>query len=172
MKKLINKKNPCSKCKILSLDLMVIFLKYQSQKKKDFILPMLNEIKNKFGCITEDDVVCITEYLNISEDTIREAVKNNGELEIQPIKQYLIRVCGGIICQVRGSEKILNAACKELKIFPGDETDDGKFKLVRVSCLGLCEIAPVMAINNVFYGNIDESDVRALLAHEKRKSKN
>jgi len=166
--KKINNKFPC-KCKILSLDLLSIFLKYQG--KKNCIIPVLNEIKNKFGCITEEDVICITEHLNISEKKIRETIKSHAEFEIIPVKQHLIRVCSGIACQICGSEKILETACEELKIMPGDVTEDSKFKLETVQCAGLCEIAPVMAIDNTFYGKIDKDDAAALIAHEKQKIK-
>lgn len=170
-KKIINHDFPC-KCKILSMDLLSIFLKYKEYKgKKSFIVPLLTEIQNKFGHITEEDVICITEHLNISENKIRKVVESHAEFEIIPVQQHLIRVCRGIVCQIYGSDKILEAACEELKINPGESTDEGKFKLERVGCVGLCQIAPVMAIDNTFYGKIDASDAVALLAHEKQKSK-
>lgn len=162
----INKKIPC-KCKILSLDLLSIFLKYQD--KKDFIVPLLGEIKNKFGCITEEDLVCITEHLDITQNKIRKIIELHDEFEIVPVKQHVIRVCNGIVCQLCGSGKLLKTACAELKIAPGYCIEDSKFKLEVVECVGLCEIAPVMAIDNTFYGNIDESDAQALIAHEKQK---
>lgn len=167
-KKIINPKFPC-KCKILSLDLLSIFLKYQD--KKDFIIPLLTDIKNKFGCITEEDVVCITEHLDIPEKEIRKTVKRHAEFEILPVKQHFIKICRGMVCQVCGSGKILETACEELKTIPGNITEDGEFKLEVVECVGLCEIAPIMAIDNTFYGKINESDAIALLAHEKQKTK-
>jgi len=166
--KKINNKFPC-KCKILSLDLLSIFLKYQAQK--NCIVPVLTEIKNKFGCITEEDVICLSEYLNISEKKIRQTIKSHTEFEIIPVKQHLIRVCNGIVCQIYGSKKILETACEELEIMPGDVTEDSKFKLEIIQCAGLCEIAPVMAIDNTFYGKIDKDDTAALIAHEKQKIK-
>lgn len=180
----INKKFPC-KCKIVSLDLLSIFLKHKERyerlliksdnqnikNKKDFIVPLLTDIKNKFGCISEEDLACITEHLDISESEIRKTVKLHDEFEIVPVKQHLVRVCRGIVCQLCGSDKILETACEELKTIPGESTEDSKFKLEVVGCVGLCEIAPIMAIDNTFYGKIDESDTIALIAHEKQKTK-
>ena len=180
----INKKFSC-KCKIVSLDLLSIFLKHKERyerlliksanqnikNKKDFIVPLLTDIKNKFGCITEYDLICITEHLDISENKIREIVKKHDEFEIVPVKQHLIKVCSGIVCQLCGSDKILETACDEFKIIPGGVTEDSQFKLEVVECVGLCEIAPIMAIDNTFYGKINESDAVALIAHEKQKIK-
>ena len=170
MKKKINtaERVPC-KCRIVSLDLLSIFLKYQD--KKDCIVSLLTDIKNKFGCITEEDLICITEHFDISENEIMEVVNLNNELEITPLKQHLIRVCRGIVCQICGYDKILEAASNELKIIQGNCTEDNKFRLEVVECVGFCEIAPIMAIDNAFYGNIDVSDATALIAHEKQKNK-
>jgi len=162
----INKKIPC-KCKIVSLDLLAVFLKYKDHKKS--IVNLLSDIKNKFGCITEEDLVCITEYLDIPENKIRKIIESHDEFKIAPVKQHVIRVCGGMVCQLCGSKKILETACDELKIIPGYSPEDSKFKLEVVECVGLCEISPIMAIDNTFYGKIDKSDAQALIAHEKQK---
>ncbi|HBG48261.1 MAG TPA: hypothetical protein DDW90_01880 [Cyanobacteria bacterium UBA9971] len=162
----LNKRFPC-KCKIVSLDLLSIFLKYKD--KKNDIFPLLSDIKNKFGCITEEDLVCITEHLDIPENKIRKIIELHNEFEIVPVKQHVIRVCGGMVCQLCGSDKILETACDELEIIPGSTTEDSKFKLEVVECVGLCEISPIIAIDNTFYGKIDESDAQALIAHEKQK---
>ncbi len=158
---------PC-KCKVLSFGLLSIFVKYKG--KRNFIVPLLADIKDKFGVITEKDVSCIVEHLNISENEIEEAVKTHDEFEIVPVKQHLIKVCGGAACQKCGSKKLLETASEELQIVSGNTTDDDKFKLEVVGCVGLCDIAPVIGIDNTFYGRIDESDVKSLLAHEKQIS--
>jgi len=164
----LNKRFPC-KCKIVSLDLLSIFLKYKDQNND--IVNLLSDIKTKFGCITEEDIVCITEHLDISENKIRKIIELHDEFEIVPVRQHVIRVCSGIVCQLCGSGKLLETACDELKIIQGGINEDSKFKLEVVECVGLCEIAPIMAIDNTFYGNIDESDAQALIAHEKQKVK-
>lgn len=156
------------RCKILSPNLLAIFLKYKG--RNDFIMELLADIKDKFGHITEEDVICISEYLDVTEEKIRETVKLHDELEIVPIKQHVIKVCRGLACHVCGSDKLLEKASEELKISAGNATEDGKFKLEEVECVGLCTIAPVMAIDNVFYGKINTYDVESLIAHEKQKN--
>lgn len=68
------------------------------------------------------------------------------------------------------SRKILNAISRELKISDGETTADGKFKLEVVDCTDFCEIAPLIKIDETFYGNIDTVDALALISHEKQKS--
>lgn len=164
----ILKKFPC-KCKILSMELLSIFVKYKD--KKDFMMPLLEEINGKFGGITEQDVICIEEYFSVPEKKLNETIKSNPVLEIIPVKQHIIRVCNGESCKKCGSGKILNNVSKKLEIKPEEETPDGKFALKETGCVGLCEISPVIAIDNVFYGKINPSDASALIAHEMQKHK-
>lgn len=179
----INSRFPC-KCKIVSLDLLSIFLKHKERdecftvrsnkqnkkSKNNSIALLLSDIKNKFGSITEEDLVCITEYLDISENIVRNIIESHEEFEVVPVKQHLIKVCKGSVCQLCGSDKILETVCDELKIIQGVMTEDSKFKVEVVECVGLCEIAPIMAIDNTFYGRIDKSDTQALIAHTEQKT--
>jgi len=151
------------RCKALSMDLLSIFIKYQN--KKDFIEQLLREIKSNFGSITENDVACISEYLNIPENKVIKAAEIAGDIEIIPVKQHLIRICNGEICRKNGSEKIIEEVYKKLKITSENVTEDNKFKIEITCCRQLCEISPVIGIDNIFYGKLDVSDIEALLEY-------
>ncbi|GEM_PF-3912877 len=155
------------RCKVLSMDLLSIFHKYH--ESENFIEPLLNDIKNSFGSITENDVVCISEYLNISENKIRKTVESNEELEIIPVKQHIIRLCKGDTCKEHGAEKIIEKVYKELKIISNNITEDGKFRIEITGCLNMCDISPVIGIDNIFYGKIDIFDIEALIGYIKEK---
>ena len=75
----------------------------------------------------------------------------------------IIRVCRGTICHVKNSAKILHAIETELGIEPGDSTRDKNFTLEIISCIGACSIAPVININEDFYGRIDDNDIPNIL---------
>ena len=156
------------RCKILRLDLLAIFLKYKG--KENFMPDLLIEMKNKFGNITDSDVICISEYFEIEENKIRKVADENEQLEIIPVEQHIIKVCLGTSCKNAGSEKILEKISETLEVSVGDCTKDGKFCLQPVECLGLCEIAPVIGVDDVFYGNVDGCDVLKLIMHEKQKA--
>lgn len=154
------------RCKVLSMDLLSIFHKYQG--KRDFVEALLGDIKDKFGSITENDVVCISEYLNIPENKIRKIAQSNDNLEIVPVKQHIIRICAGKTCKAKGAEQIIEKVEMQFKNnFNGISED--KFKLEITQCLNLCEIAPVIGIDNIFYGKINVFDLEALFAYLKEK---
>lgn len=158
------------RCKILSIDLFSIFVKNQGKNDiKDIIESLLFDIKEKFGSITEEKIICISEYFNIPENKIKEVISLNDDLEIIPVEQHLIRVCKGVTCSLCEADKIIERASEVLGIKNGNITQDNKFKLEITGCMGMCAIAPVIAIDNILYGNIDVSDAESLIANEKQK---
>ena len=83
---------------------------------------------------------------------------------MEPKGEYVISVCMGTACFVRGSGKILERIEEILKIKNGQTTEDGKFTLTTLRCVGACGLAPVMQINEKTYGNITPEDVESILA--------
>ena len=75
----------------------------------------------------------------------------------------MIGVCLGTACYVKGSQKIIDKISEELKIQPGDTTDDGKFTLNATRCLGACGLAPVMMIGEEVYGRLTPDLVPGIL---------
>ena len=83
---------------------------------------------------------------------------------MKPKGKYAISVCLGTACYVKGAEKILDALKSELKISEGGVTDDGKFSLDVLRCVGACGLAPVMTINGKTYGRLVPEHVKEILA--------
>ena len=78
--------------------------------------------------------------------------------------QQVVADCLGTACYVKGAEKILDALKSELKISEGGVTDDGKFSLDVLRCVGACGLAPVMTINGKTYGRLVPEQVKNILA--------
>ncbi len=76
----------------------------------------------------------------------------------------MVRVCQGTACHVRGSAKILAEVEKELGIQPGETTEDLRYTLEPVACLGCCGLAPVMMIDEDTHGRLTADKVAAILA--------
>jgi NADH-quinone oxidoreductase subunit E len=84
-------------------------------------------------------------------------------LSLKPRGENIIKVCDGTACHIKSSKTILDEIEKVLGIKPGDTTGDGKFSLETVNCLGSCAIAPVMVVNDKYYGKVTPSIVREVL---------
>jgi NADH:ubiquinone oxidoreductase subunit E len=83
---------------------------------------------------------------------------------LQPKGKYILRVCRGTACHVKGSRNILRLMQKELDLDAGETSTDYKFTLETVACLGACFLAPAMMVNRAYYGKLAPTKVTSLLA--------
>ncbi len=84
-----------------------------------------------------------------------------------PKGKYVLQVCNGTSCYVKGSERILKALKKDYGLEAGGITPDGKFSLEQVRCLGCCGLSPVMAIKDNVYGRVKPSQLKDILTSYK-----
>jgi NADH-quinone oxidoreductase E subunit len=81
-----------------------------------------------------------------------------------PVGEHLIQVCTNISCSLLGAEHLIGYISRKLGIQPGETTQDGKFTLLEVECLGSCGTAPMMQVNDAYYENLTEEKVDRILA--------
>ena len=94
-----------------------------------------------------------SQELNIAPSRFYGVVTFYSQFRLKPTGEHKVVACCGTACHVRGSEKILNALKRELDLTEDeDTTQDGKFTLEKVACLGTCSFAPVVLINGAVHG--------------------
>ena len=86
------------------------------------------------------------------------------EYWLRPKGQYLLQVCRSISCELCGSRELTDHLSAKLGVEQGETTADGRFTLVELECIGACETAPAMLINDVLYGNLTTESVDQLIA--------
>lgn len=127
------------------------------------IIPMLQEAQERYGYLPEAVIERIAEAGGMSPSQVYGIVTFYTQFRLKPVGQYVIRVCHGTACHVNGAEHITETIANQLGIDVGDTTDDGKFTLQSVVCLGCCSLAPVMMINDQTYGRLTPDKIYALL---------
>lgn len=120
--------------------------------EKDNLIPILNEVQEKYGYIPKIAQLEISNYLNIPMAEIYGVVTFYSRFTLEPKGKYNISVCLGTACYVKGSQKILDRLKDRLKIEEGKTTEDGKFSIDTTRCVGACGIAPVFTVNDEVYG--------------------
>lgn len=120
--------------------------------EKDNLIPILNEVQEKYGYIPKIAQLEISNYLKIPMAEIYGVVTFYSRFTLEPKGKYNISVCLGTACYVKGSQKILDRLKDRLKIEEGQTTEDGKFSIDTTRCVGACGIAPVFTVNNEVYG--------------------
>ncbi len=120
--------------------------------EKDNLIPILNEVQEKYGYVPKVAQAEISEYLGISMAEIYGVVTFYSRFTLEPKGKYNISVCLGTACFVKGSQKILDRLKDRLKLEEGQTSSDGKFSIDTTRCVGACGIAPVFTVNNEVYG--------------------
>ncbi|MGI6782080.1 MAG: NAD(P)H-dependent oxidoreductase subunit E [Acholeplasmataceae bacterium] len=124
----------------------------EHKKKPGPIMPVLNDAQEIFGCIPLQIQKIIAEKLNVSVSKINGIVTFYAHFSLEPKGKYVIAVCLGTACYVKGSQQILNTAISTLKIQPGETTEDGLFTLEATRCIGACGLAPVFLVGDDVFG--------------------
>ncbi len=116
---------------------------------------LLQCLEREFGYIPEEAVNWFSEVLDVPPAKFYGLATFYAQFHLKPRGENIITVCCGTACHVKGSERLLNSLTKELGIPSGEDTsEDGKFTVERVNCVGACSIAPVVIINNHVHGKM------------------
>lgn len=133
------------------------------REEKGALMPVLQEAQELFGCVPMDVQQIIADGLGTTLSDVYGVTTFYSQFSLQPKGQYVVGVCLGTACYVKGSAKVLDKVMDELKIRVGKTTPDGKFTLQATRCLGACGLAPVMMINDEVYGRLTPDEIPAIL---------
>lgn len=119
------------------------------------IISTLQDVQEVLGYIPEEAVNVLSKKLDISASRLFGIITFYSQFHLKPRGENVITVCRGTACHVNGSERLINRLFIELEIPPGgDTTDDLRFTVEKVNCIGACGIAPVIVVNNKVYGKM------------------
>lgn len=135
--------------------------------EKGALMPVLQEAQEIFDCVPMDVQEIIADQLGTTLSEVYGVTTFYSQFSLQPKGEYIVGVCLGTACYVKGSQKVLDRVRKELGIDVGQTTADGRFTLQATRCLGACGLAPVMMINDEVYGRLTEDEIPAILSKYK-----
>lgn len=118
---------------------------------------------NPYHYLSEDDLAMIARYLNVTYSAVYGVVSYYTMFSLTPRGKHIIRLCNSPVCQMTNSNDILAQLRKNLKIDIGETSADGLFTLETTECLGQCDTAPGMSIDEVYYGNLTAEKTSCIL---------
>jgi NADH-quinone oxidoreductase subunit E len=121
------------------------------------------------GYIPVDAMIEIAKYTKKYEVDVYGVATFYNQFRLKPPGKHQIKVCMGTACHIKNSERILDIWKRKLEIEEGEVTEDGKFGLERVACVGCCALAPVNVIDNEVYGKVTPTTVDGILLKLKSK---
>jgi NADH-quinone oxidoreductase subunit E len=132
-------------------------------KDRKNLIPILQEVQEKERYLSAGSVSEISDYLRISENDIYSVASFYSQFRFIKPGQHTIKVCQGTACHVRGGARVLETVERELKIKRGQTTDDGKYSLETVACIGACALAPTMVMDSEVHRQMTPQKVVNLL---------
>ena len=133
------------------------------QNDEGSLIPVLQQTQDLNGYISQEAVGEISSYLRVSRSTIFGVASFYSQFRFNPPGRNSIKICLGTACHVQGGDFLLNALQLEIGIEPGQTTEDNRFDLNRVACLGCCALAPVLMVNNDIHSRMSVIKIREVL---------
>ena len=134
------------------------------------LIPFLQDVQSEFGYLPKATIEEVSKLLQVSTSHVYGVATFYHQFRLRPKGRYLVTVCRGTACHVKGSENINEIIRRELGIEPeSDTSQDGLFTVQQVRCVGACSLAPVMKIGEEFYGGLTPVKVRRILSSYRHK---
>ncbi len=124
---------------------------------------ILQEIQGRYKHLPEEALRRVARKLDIPLSQVFGLATFYKAFTLKPRGRYLISVCMGTACHVKGAPRLIDILSERLKIKPGETTGDDKFTLISVNCLGCCALGPVLVINDTYYEKVTPDKVESIL---------
>ncbi len=130
---------------------------------KTKIITVLQQVQHEFGYLSREALTFISQQLKIPEIDVFGVATFYAQFRFNKPGKHPVKVCEGTACHVRGGKALMQAVERELHISHGETTEDERFSLERVACLGCCALAPVMVVDEDVYGSCTTTKVGEIL---------
>ena len=141
-----------------------IVSKYPAEKKRSAVLPLLDLAQRQSGnWLPKHAMDYVAEMLGLAPIRVYEVASFFTMFNKEPVGEHFIQVCRTTPCWLRGSDRLTNFCKQKLGIDIGQTTNDEKFTLVEVECLGACVNAPMVQINDHYYEDLNEELLESIL---------
>jgi NADH-quinone oxidoreductase subunit E len=127
------------------------------------LIPVLQEAQNIYGYLPADALERIAQELSIPFSEVFGVVTFYSQFHLKPRGRNIIRVCLGTACHVLGGSKIMDALKDALGVDNGGTTDDLRYTLESVACIGACGLAPCIMVNDDTHGRLVPADMKKIL---------
>ncbi len=131
------------------------------------LMPVLQGIQEAYGYVPEETVFLAAERLNVYPSQIYGVLTFYAQFHLKPRGKYIMRVCMGTACHVKGAGRIGDTIKDRLGVAHAETTPDLKFTAEYVACIGACGMAPVIMVNDATYGSMTVQKMDEVIAKYK-----
>ena len=135
------------------------------------LIPLLQAVQEHFGYVPPETIEPIAEAMNMFPSQVQGVITFYAGFALKPKGKYVLKLCRGTACHVKGSRSILRLMQRELDLKEGETSPDYQFTLETVACLGACFLAPAMMVNQTYFGKLAPTKVNSILDEYKKGKK-
>jgi len=135
--------------------------------KKEQLISLLQDIQAEFNYLPRDVLVRVSQKLDIPLSQVFSVATFFRAFSLKPRGRHLVTVCLGTACHVRGGERLADKVERDYRIKPGETTEDMKFTLETVNCLGCCALGPVVVVDGKYESQMNPDKLDHVLQHYK-----
>lgn len=137
--------------------------KYPPERKRSALIPLLFVVQRERGYIDNPGINFLANFLDLEVTDVWETATFYSMLNMHPVGRHHIQICKTLSCKIMGEPEITDHICSKLGIHPGETTEDGKFTVSLVECLGSCGTAPMMQIGFDYHEDLTTEKVDKIL---------
>ncbi len=134
------------------------------------VIGLLQDIHEAYGYLPEETLHRVSDEIEVPLSTLYSLATFYSSFRLEPMGEHHIRTCVGTACHVKGAPFVVETIERELGIKAGETTPDGKFTFDTVNCLGACALAPLVVIDDEYYGKMDQNKIKKLLDNFRKES--
>ena len=140
-----------------------IVTRYPADRRRSAVLPALYLVQHQQGHITANAMRYVADLLAITAADVEDVVSYYSMFYTKPVGTFVLSVCRTLSCALNGAERVTEEICGKLGIAPGETDATGTFTLLEVECLGACDRAPVVMVNDAWQECLNPEDAVRLL---------
>jgi len=133
------------------------------QRDKDMLIQILLDLQSMFGWLSREVLTEVSEQLEVPITQVYQIASYYKAFSLTPKGRHIIKVCLGTACQVRGSPRLLDTISAMLNMKPHETSEDMRFTLETVNCLGCCAMGPVVVVDGTYHSKPSTPALRKIL---------
>lgn len=146
----------------------ILELQKKYPEKRSALIPALHLAQTQEGYLPREIQDEVAELFDIELNEVNSIVTFYDMFFEEPAGKHIIHVCKNVSCMLRGGDGLLARLCHKLRIAPGGTTEDEEFTVIASECLGACDRAPMMIVDDKTVGPVQEEDLDNILAAAKK----
>lgn len=147
---------------------LILDLQKKYPERRSALIPALHLAQAELGYLPRETQNEVAALFDIDPNEVNAVVTFYDMFFEEPVGKHILHVCKNVSCMLRGGDEVLESLCQKLHVRPREVTNDGEFTIIPSECLGACDRAPMMLVDDVVVGPIHEKDIDNILSKAKR----